>query len=251
MTLKVLAVIPARFASTRFPGKPLALIKSKTMLQRVYEQAKKATAVNQIIIATDHDDIANHARQFGAEVMMTRQDHASGTDRIAEVVSRLTITFDVIVNIQGDEPFIQPKQINQLAEVFSDNSIDIATMIKPVSGMQEYESPDVVKVVIAENGNALYFSRWPIPFFRKEKNEKKICDTAYKHLGMYAYRTSIIKKIATLPVSVLEEAEQLEQLRWLQNGYTIRTIVTDTETIAVDTPADLIKAENYLERKTN
>ncbi|HPA31925.1 MAG TPA: 3-deoxy-manno-octulosonate cytidylyltransferase, partial [Bacteroidia bacterium] len=174
MTLKVLAVIPARFASTRFPGKPLALIKSKTMLQRVYEQAKKATAVNQIIIATDHDDIANHARQFGAEVMMTRQDHASGTDRIAEVVSRLTTTFDVIVNIQGDEPFIQPKQINQLAEVFSDNSIDIATMIKPVSGMQEYESPDVVKVVIAENGNALYFSRWPIPFFRKEKNEKKI-----------------------------------------------------------------------------
>ncbi len=173
MTLKVLAVIPARFASTRFPGKPLALIKSKTMLQRVYEQAKKATAVNQIIIATDHDDIANHARQFGAEVMMTRQDHASGTDRIAEVVSRLTTTFDVIVNIQGDEPFIQPKQINQLAEVFSDNSIDIATMIKPVSGMQEYESPDVVKVVIAENGNALYFSRWPIPFSEKKRTRKK------------------------------------------------------------------------------
>ena len=186
MTLKVLAVIPARFASTRFPGKPLALIKGKTMLQRVYEQAKKATAVNQIIIATDHDDIANLATQFGAEVMMTRQDHASGTDRIAEVVSRLTTTFDVIVNIQGDEPFILPAQINQLAEAFSDSSIDIATMIKPVSCVQEYESPDVVKAVIAENGNALYFSRWPIPFFRKEKNEQKIIDTAYKHLGMYA-----------------------------------------------------------------
>jgi len=251
MTLKVLAVIPARFASTRFPGKPLALIKGKTMLQRVYEQAKKATAVNQIIIATDHDDIANLATQFGAEVMMTRQDHASGTDRIAEVVSRLTTTFDVIVNIQGDEPFILPAQINQLAEAFSDSSIDIATMIKPVSCVQEYESPDVVKAVIAENGNALYFSRLPIPFFRKEKNEQKIIDTAYKHLGMYAYRSSVIKTIAALPVSVLEEAEQLEQLRWLQNGYTIRTIITDAETIAVDSPADLVKAENYLDRKTN
>ena len=133
----------------------------------------------------------------------------------------------------------------------TNRKIHAATMIKPVSCVQEYESPDVVKAVIAENGNALYFSRWPIPFFRKEKNEQKIIDTAYKHLGMYAYRSSVIKTIAALPVSVLEEAEQLEQLRWLQNGYTIRTIITDAETIAVDSPADLVKAENYLDRKTN
>ncbi len=246
--INALAVIPARFASTRFPGKPLALIQGKTMLQRVYEQAKQSK-VAQIIIATDHDDIEAHAKTFNADVMMTRTDHVSGTDRIAEVIQRLDQKFDVVVNIQGDEPFIHPGQINKLIDAFSDPTIDIATMVKAVSGVEEYNSVDVVKAVLAVNGNALYFSRQSIPYFRKGFDEKKLQQNVYKHLGMYAYRTEVIKKIALLPVAPLEEAEQLEQLRWLQNGYTIRALLTNVETIAVDTPDDLKKAENFLNKK--
>jgi 3-deoxy-manno-octulosonate cytidylyltransferase (CMP-KDO synthetase) len=246
--INALAVIPARYASTRFPGKPLALIQGKTMLQRVYEQVKKSH-VKQIIIATDHDAIETHAKTFNATVMMTRTDHISGTDRIAEVIQRLDQKFDVVVNIQGDEPFIHPGQINKLIDAFSDPTIDIATMVKPVSSADEYHSADVVKAVLAVNGNALYFSRQSIPYFRKGFDGKKLQQNVYKHLGMYAYRAEVIKKIALLPVAPLEEAEQLEQLRWLQNGYTIRALLTNIETIAVDTPDDLKKAENFLNKK--
>ncbi len=245
--INALAVIPARYASTRFPGKPLALIQGKTMLQRVYEQVKKSH-VKKIIIATDHDDIETHAKTFNAEVMMTRADHVSGTDRIAEVIQRIQQRFDVVVNIQGDEPFIHPEQIDQIINAFNDPTTDIATMVKPVSSADEYHSADVVKAVLAINGNALYFSRQPLPYFRKGFDEKKLQQNAYKHLGMYAYRTEVIKKIAQLPVAPLEEAEQLEQLRWLQNGYTIRAIVTSTETIAVDTSDDLKRAVQFLNK---
>ena len=243
---KICAVIPARYASTRFPGKPLALIKGKSMLQRVYEQANHSTSLFEIIIATDHDAIALHANSFGAKVVMTSPHHASGTDRIAEVMDLINPPCDIVINIQGDEPFIDPEQINKLCAAFEDTHVDIATMAKPITESSDYLNSNVVKVVMSLSGNALYFSRSPIPHFRNGTESETLPQPVYKHLGMYAYRKSVLKKISMLQVSSLETAEQLEQLRWLENGFVIRAVITHQETIAIDTPEDIIKAEFFL-----
>ncbi|MBS1763481.1 MAG: 3-deoxy-manno-octulosonate cytidylyltransferase [Bacteroidetes bacterium] len=241
--LTAIAIIPARYSSTRFPGKPLADIGGQSMLQRVFQQTQKTNSISRIIIATDDSRILNHANDIGAEAMMTSEKHPSGTDRIAEVISKLETSYDVVVNVQGDEPFINPSQIDELVKMFSDDKVDIGTMVKPLSSKQEYENPNVVKAVLADNGNVLYFSRSSIPYFRKGYDESTFSSVAgYKHLGMYAYRSNILKKVATLSPSSLEEAEQLEQLRWLQNGLSIRACITQLETIAIDTPDDLQRA---------
>lgn len=248
--LTAIAVIPARYNSTRFPGKPLADIGGQSMLQRVYHQTQKAKNIKRIIVATDDNRILEHATSFGAEVMMTSDRHPSGTDRIAEVISKLNEKYDIVVNVQGDEPFINPSQIDALVDLFSDVNVDIATMVKPLSGIKEYENPNVVKAVMADNGKVLYFSRSNIPYFRSGYNDQTFSAGAgYKHLGMYAYRSSVLSKLAALAPSSLEQAEQLEQLRWLQNGFGISACITHEETIAIDTPDDLQRAVMFLKQR--
>ena len=248
--MSAIAVIPARYNSTRFPGKPLTDIGGQSMLQRVYHQTQKAKNIQSIIIATDDNRIQEHASSFGAEVMMTSDRHPSGTDRIAEVISKLNESYDIVVNVQGDEPFINPSQIDALVDLFSNVNVDIATMVKPLSGIQEYENPNVVKAVMADNGKVLYFSRSNIPYFRKGYKDQTFSSvTGYKHLGMYAYRSSVLSKLAKLAPSSLEQAEQLEQLRWLQNGFSISACITHEETIAIDTPDDLQRAVMFLKQR--
>ncbi len=245
--LPAIAVIPARYASSRFPGKPLALIHGKTMLQRVYEQVTKATSVHHIIIATDDQRIADHAATFNATVVMTDPHHSSGTDRIAEAMRREEKQYKVVVNVQGDEPFIDPAQINDLVHCFTDEGIAIATLVKRIDNTAEFNDPNVVKAVLTQSGRALYFSRSTIPYHRGGNSEKAIIEhPVYKHIGMYAYRSETLQQITRLQPSSLEITESLEQLRWLQNGYVIQTKETFTETIAVDTLADLHKAEAHL-----
>jgi len=246
--MQFLGVIPARYASTRFPGKPLAMIQGKSMIQRVYEQALQSELLNKVVVATDDERIFKHVKAFGGSVQMTAESHSSGTDRCLEVVAQLEeekLFFDVVLNIQGDEPFIDPKQIDQLASVFLKRNTEIATLIKPITSKDELESPNAVKVVIRENGMALYFSRFPIPFFRGGDAASVLSKGMYyKHLGIYAYRKEVLRKICELPKGKLEQAESLEQLRWLENGYSIQTELTHLESIAVDTPEDLLKLTN-------
>jgi 3-deoxy-manno-octulosonate cytidylyltransferase (CMP-KDO synthetase) len=232
-----IGIIPSRFASTRFPGKPLIIIDGKSMIERVYMQAKLSTSLSKVIVATDDERIFDHVKKFGGEVIMTSAEHQSGTDRCAEVVSNLKESFDVAINIQGDEPYIQPEQIDLICSCFNKDETQIATLIKQTGNINEIESPNVVKAVVAQNLKALYFSRHAIPFNRNNSDDI----IYYKHIGIYAYRTAILSLISKLPVSLLERAESLEQLRWLENGFTIQTAITKYETIAIDTPADLEK----------
>jgi 3-deoxy-manno-octulosonate cytidylyltransferase (CMP-KDO synthetase) len=246
--MRILGIIPARFESTRFPGKPLARIQGKSMIQHVYEQASKANSLTDIIVATDDHRIYKHVQSFDGKVYMTDTNHKSGTDRCNEVMQKLQNqgqNYDVIVNIQGDEPFINPAQIDQLSEEFKLADTEIATLIKLIKDPSVLNNPNVVKVVRQNNGKALYFSRYPIPFFR-EQNTNDIFEKVdyYKHLGIYAYKSSILSQICELNQSKLEMAESLEQLRWLENGFSIQTKLTDFESIAVDTPEDLSKLTN-------
>jgi 3-deoxy-manno-octulosonate cytidylyltransferase (CMP-KDO synthetase) len=237
-----IGIIPARYASTRFPGKPLVLIDGKSMLQRVYEQALKTRNLKRVIVATDDDRIAEHVQGFGGEVMMTSPLHQSGTDRCAEVISKLETPYDIAINIQGDEPYIQPEQIDLLCSCFEIAATDIATLIKPTSNLEEINNPNVVKAVVSKTQRALYFSRSPIPYNRNKKE-----DVAYhKHIGIYAYRVAVLKQLALLPEGVLEQAESLEQLRWLENGFHIQTALTNFENIAIDTPEDLERLKKVL-----
>ncbi len=236
--MNIIGIIPARYASTRFPGKPLVDIHGKTMIQRVYEQAIKCELLNEVIIATDDERIAQHVKQFGGKVEMTASTHESGTDRCHEVIQLLPYTPDAIINIQGDEPFIQPQQISILAQLMSKPNVEIGTLIKEINDAAEIANANVVKVVVDNFGKALYFSRCAIPFHR---NKSKDAPTYYKHIGMYGYKCEVLKKIATLKPSPAEISESLEQLRWLQNGYVINTEVTNFETYAVDSPEDLKK----------
>jgi 3-deoxy-manno-octulosonate cytidylyltransferase (CMP-KDO synthetase) len=239
-------IIPARWASTRFPGKPLALINGKTMIRRVYDQAAHAQSLSKVVVATDDRRIFDHVAAFGGEVMMTSSKHQSGTSRCAEIIERSGAADpDVVINIQGDEPFIDPQQIDKLAALFSNTGIQIATLIKKIASAEELLNPNVVKVVTASDGKALYFSRAAIPFVRGY-TEGEFLDTAafYKHIGIYAYRTEVLKHIIKLPAGALETAESLEQLRWLEHGLTIHTALTHLESFAVDTPEDLSKFIN-------
>jgi len=240
--MKILGIIPSRFASTRFPGKPLIDIDGKTMVQRVYEQANKAESLAKVVVATDDERIFNHIESFGGNVVMTSSSHESGTERCAEVVSKMEEHFDVVINIQGDEPFINPEQINQLCSCFSDDKTDIATLIKKIDSEDELFNPNRPKVDIDENNFARMFSRNPIPELTNiEKNEWLNKHSFFKHIGIYGYRSSILNTISKLPVSPLEQKERLEQLRWLENNYAIKTAVTTFEAIAIDTPEDLEK----------
>lgn len=240
--MQTLGLIPARYASTRFPGKPLAMIEGKPMVQWVYERA--ASVFPYCYVATDDERIARAVEQFGGRVVLTSDKHRSGTDRCAEalqlVCSELNIAFDVVVNIQGDEPFIRPEQLKQLADVFSDDDVRIATLVKRFAPDENIFNPNTPKVVIDSNGYALYFSRSAIPYRRGDAPELWNERFPYfKHIGLYAYRAEVLRTITNLSQSSLELAESLEQLRWLENGLRIRVVETDFETLAVDTPEDL------------
>lgn len=242
--MKFIGIIPARYASTRFPGKPLADMKGKYMIQRVYEQARKV--LDHVCVATDDDRIFNAVQSFGGEVVMTSTQHRSGTDRCFEAYRTLGGHEDVVINIQGDEPFIKPEQIESLIACFDSPQVQIATLVRPFEASEGYEAlanPNSPKVVLNERHEALYFSRSIIPYLRGvEPAEWLSRHTYYKHIGMYGYRADVLGQITCLPQSSLELAESLEQLRWLQNGYTIKVGITTQETIGIDTPADLEKA---------
>lgn len=242
--MKFIGIIPARYASTRFPGKPLADMKGKYMIQRVYEQARKV--LDHVCVATDDDRIFNAVQSFGGEVVMTSAQHRSGTDRCFEAYRTLGGHEDVVINIQGDEPFIKPEQIESLIACFDSPQVQIATLVRPFEATEGYEAlanPNSPKVVLNERHEALYFSRSIIPYLRGvEPAEWLTRHTYYKHIGMYGYRADVLGQITCLPQSSLELAESLEQLRWLQNGYTIKVGITTQETIGIDTPADLEKA---------
>lgn len=238
----ILGIIPARYASTRFPGKPLADIGGKSMIQRVYEQVKKSKRVTDAIVATDNQEIFDHVTKFGGRVRMTKESHVSGTDRCYEALTLQKAPFDYVINIQGDEPFIQPEQIDLLAGLL-DGKTEIATLIKKIEDREQFLNPNVVKAVVAANGEALYFSRSTVPHVRNVPETDWLSKHSfYKHIGMYAYRTDVLKRLTELPVSPLEKAESLEQLRWLENGFRIKVAETKTETIGIDTPEDLLGA---------
>lgn len=246
--MKILGIIPARYASTRFPGKPLIVINGKTMIQRVYEQSLKAELLASVVVATDDQRIFDAVKSFGGNVMMTSSEHNSGTDRCCEIVAKIGSEYDAVVNIQGDEPFINPEQINQIASLISSDDSQIASLCKPIRDEDELFDNNVVKVVFDKNGKALYFSRQTIPFLRKvEKNEKSWMKERifYKHIGIYAYKTDALKNIASLPQSDLELAECLEQLRWIENSYTIKMGITEFESYSIDTPQDVEKCLKY------
>jgi len=240
--MKTLGIIPSRYASTRFPGKPLIDIDGKTMIQRVYEQAKKASSLSEVIIATDDERIFEHVNSFGGKAMMTSTSHESGTDRCAEVLNKIEGNYAIVINIQGDEPFINPEQINQLCACFNDEKTDIATLIKKIDTKEELFNPNRPKVDVDENNFAKMFSRNAIPNLENiEKKEWLNHKNFYKHIGIYGYRSDVLKKISQLTPSPLETKERLEQLRWLENNYKIKVAITSFEAIAIDTPEDLEK----------
>lgn len=240
--MKVVGIIPARYASSRFPGKPLAMLKGKYVVQHVVEQVSKV--LTDVYVATDDERIAKAVEEFGGKVILTRADHQSGTDRIAEAVSKLETVYDVVVNIQGDEPFIHESQIRTVVECFEEPTTDIATLGKKFDTLSAAKNPNSPKIILDNNNCAMYFTRALVPYIRNKAEEEWL--EAYpflKHIGLYAYRTEVLKAITRLPQSSLELAESLEQLRWLQNGYKIKVGLTDIETIGIDTPEDLERAE--------
>ena len=252
--MKFTAIIPARYASTRFPGKPLAVLGGKTVIQRVYEQV--SSVLDEVYVATDDERIFQCVESFGGRAVMTRSDHKSGTDRIEEAVELLEESsmlkaqnskLNVIINVQGDEPFIQPSQIETLMHLFDNPQTQIGTLGKPFESIEAVENPNSPKIVVDNQGFALYFSRSVIPYIRgKERNEWFGEYPFLKHLGIYAYRREVLAEVTKLPQSSLEKAESLEQLRWLQNGYRIRVGLTDVETVGIDTPEDLQRGEEFL-----
>jgi 3-deoxy-manno-octulosonate cytidylyltransferase (CMP-KDO synthetase) len=245
--MKFVGIIPARYASTRFPGKPLAMLGGKPVIQRVYEQV--ADCLDELYVATDDERIFSAVEAFGGKAVMTSEECRNGTERCLDAYKRLALDCDVIVNIQGDEPFIQPKQVNALIACFDNTDTDIATLVKPFEasdGIERLECPNSPKVVFNKNGYAMYFSRSVIPYLRGVEKDKWLdCHTFYKHLGVYAYRADILEALTALPQSPMEKAESLEQLRWLENGYRIKVGVTDIETIGIDTPEDLERAKAF------
>lgn len=248
MKLKFVGIIPARYASTRFPGKPLVSLGGKPVIQRVYEQVSKV--LSDVYVATDDERIRATVEGFGGKAIMTSPDHQSGTDRIEEAVEKLGGNYDVVINIQGDEPFIQESQIETLCQCFDEPDTQIATLGKPFTSEQELaelENPNSPKIVTDNRGFAMYFSRSVIPYLRNVPKEQWLSSHTYlKHIGLYAYQREILRTVTRLPQSPLEKAESLEQLRWLQNGYRIKVGITNVETVGIDTPADLERAEKFL-----
>ena len=250
--LKYIVLIPARYASTRFPAKPLALLGGKPVIQRVYEQVAKV--VSSVAVATDDERIANAVESFGGRAIMTSPDHQSGTDRCWEAYQKVGEEFDVVINVQGDEPFIAKSQLRAIMECFEDENTDIATLVKPFSeadGIEALENPNSPKVVLDKQSRAIYFSRSVIPYLRGVEREDWLkTHTFYKHIGMYAFRSEVLREITSLPQSPLELSEKLEQLRWLENGYKIGVGISDVETVGIDTPEDLERAEEFLKAQS-
>jgi 3-deoxy-manno-octulosonate cytidylyltransferase (CMP-KDO synthetase) len=243
-------IIPARYASARFPGKPLVLIGNKPMIQRVYEQARKTLDI--VWVATDDKRIFDAVTDFGGKAIMTSPNHLSGTDRCAEAVTKINNEtgkkIDIVINIQGDEPFINPEQIKLVMNCFTDKTVELATLVRKVEPGEDVFNPNQPKVILNTKGDAIYFSRAAIPYIRDtEKTEWSKNHVFYKHIGLYAYRSETLKKITSLARSPLEISESLEQNRWIENGYRIRTAVTTWESISIDTPDDLEKAKLLLE----
>jgi 3-deoxy-manno-octulosonate cytidylyltransferase (CMP-KDO synthetase) len=248
--LKFAGIIPARYASSRFPGKPLVLIGNKTMIQMVYDQASKI--LDEVWVATDDRRIFNAVSHFGGKAIMTSANHLSGTDRCAEAINKINEEtdnkIDIVVNIQGDEPFIKPEQIALLMKCFDDETVELATLVRKVERGEDIFNPNQPKVILDSKGNAIYFSRAAIPFIRDtEKKDWSQEHVFYKHIGLYAYKSETLKNITSLKRSLLEISESLEQNRWIENGYRIRTAVTEWESISIDTPDDLEKAKLLLE----
>lgn len=246
--MKPLVIIPARYASTRFPAKPLALLGGMPIIEHVYRQASKA--VKDVVVATDDERIKSVVEGFGGRAVMTSTEHQSGTDRCYEALQNVGEQYDIVINVQGDEPFIQPEQITALIECFNDAATDIATMVKPFAeedGIEALENPNSPKVVVSRSMKAIYFSRSVIPYMRGVEREEWLKHhTYYKHLGIYAFRSNVLAEITALPQSSLELSEKLEQLRWLENGYVIGVATTNIETIGIDTPEDLARAEAFM-----
>lgn len=245
--MRIVAVIPARYASSRFPGKPLAMIHGTSMIMRVYSRAVTSGVFTNVIVATDDESILLHVQKQGGKAVMTSQHHRSGTERCAEAIinAGLAGSTDAVINIQGDEPYIHPEQIVQVAECLRKTGEGVVTLIKRINDSNELESPNVVKVVKDEKGKALYFSRSPIPYVREFSKEEWLHNqTFYKHIGIYGYTYEVLKKIVELPFAGIEQSESLEQLRWLYYGFSLQTAETDYESIAVDTPEDLLKLIN-------
>jgi len=237
--MKILGIIPARYASTRFPGKPLVAIDGKSMIQRVYEQARKCDQLSEVVVATDDARIYDHVIGFGGMPVMTSSDHQSGTDRCAEVALKHP-EYNVIINIQGDEPYIDPEQISKLISCFNDEGTQIATLVKKMQGVEELLNFNSPKVIINKRSEAIYFSRTALPHVRGQEPKEWLSHfTYFKHIGIYGYRADVLQQITKLPVSSLEKAESLEQLRWIENGYKIKVAETELETYAIDTPEDL------------
>ena len=243
--MKFIGIIPARYASTRFPGKPLALLGGKPVIQHVYE--KVAAVLEAAYVAPDDERIYDVVKSFGGQVVMTRTDHKSGTDRIEEAIEKIGGEWDVVVNVQGDEPFVAKSQLDTICHCFDDPTTQIATLGKPFESMEAVQNPNSPKIVVDNMGFAMYFSRSVIPYVRgKEKSSWLTHYPFLKHLGIYAYRKDVLRQVTQLPQSSLEIAESLEQLRWLQNGFKIKVGTTDVETVGIDTPQDLERAEEFL-----
>lgn len=249
--LHFVAIIPARYASTRFPGKPLALLGGKPVIQRVYEQV--SAVVEDAVVATDDERIFAAVEAFGGRVVMTSTEHRSGTDRCYEAYQKIGKTYDVVINVQGDEPFIAHSQLRAIMSCFDDEQTEIATLVKPFTeedGIEALENPNSPKVVVDTASKAIYFSRSVIPYLRGVEREEWLKHhTFYKHIGMYAFRSEVLRAVTALPQSSLERAESLEQLRWIENGYKIGVGISDVETVGIDTPEDLARAEEFLANK--
>ncbi len=244
--MKILGIIPARYESSRFPGKPLIDIKGKSMIQRVYEQAAQSKLINELVVATDDDRIFNHVKQFNGNVMMTSINHTSGTDRCGEVIKKYN-NFDIVINIQGDEPLIRPGQLDDLLLSFKNSDVKIATLVKQMTDINEVLNPNRVKVVLDKNNNGVYFSRSPIPYVAKYNTKEWLTHSVFwKHIGIYAWRSDVLLKLVNLPKTQIEKTESLEQLRWIYNGYTINTVKTNIETPNIDTPEDVEKVLSLL-----
>lgn len=243
--MKFVGIIPARYASSRFPGKPLAVLGDKCVIERVYETV--ASTLDDAFVATDDERIYDKVLSFGGKAVMTRTDHKSGTDRIAEALTKLGDNWDAVINVQGDEPFIHKDQIKTLCHCFDDSQTQIATLGIPFKDIEAVKNVNSPKIVMDNNNNALYFSRSVIPFVRNVDESAWLEHFPFlKHIGIYGYKCDVLKEITQLPMSSLEKAESLEQLRWLQNGYRIKVGLTHMETIGIDTPDDLVKAEQFL-----
>lgn len=247
--MKILGVIPARFESTRFPGKPLIDLAGKTMIERVYLQAKKSNALADVVVATDDQRIFDAVKAFKGEVILTSNKHQSGTDRCAEVSKKL-IGYDAIINIQGDEPLIDPKQINLVANCFNDISTELATLVKKIKTQEELFNFNTPKVIINKKSEAIYFSRQVIPYLKNISSESFLDHhTFYKHIGIYGYRTTTLGIVSKLKISGLEKSEMLEQLRWIENGFKIKVAITKIESLAIDVPSDVEEVLKALESK--